>query len=91
MSVCRRHIRLVNTAPVRASLKIAGFSDMAICGIIIEKRIIPYPPSFRRIAARTIEPATGASTWAFGSHRCTENSGSFTRNAVIRIKEKRGD
>lgn len=36
----------------------------------------------RRIAARTIEPATGASTWAFGSHRCTPYSGIFTRNAI---------
>lgn len=25
-------------------------------------RISPYPPSFRRMAARIIEPATGAST-----------------------------
>ena len=32
-------------------------------------RIIPYPPSFSRIAARTIDPAIGASTWALGSHR----------------------
>lgn len=32
-------------------------------------RIIPYPPSFKRMAARTIEPAMGASTWAFGNHR----------------------
>lgn len=36
---------------------------------IIVMRIIPYPPNFNRIAARTIEPAMGASTWAFGSHR----------------------
>ena len=32
-------------------------------------RIMPYPPSFSRIAARTIEPAIGASTWALGSQR----------------------
>jgi len=32
-------------------------------------RSSPYPPSFRRIAARIIDPAIGASTWAFGSHR----------------------
>lgn len=35
----------------------------------IEIRIIPYPPNFSRIAARIIDPAIGASTWAFGSHR----------------------
>ena len=32
-------------------------------------RSIPYPPSFSRIAARTMEPAIGASTWALGSQR----------------------
>lgn len=32
-------------------------------------RIMPYPPNFRRTAARTMDPAIGASTWAFGSHR----------------------
>lgn len=32
-------------------------------------RSIPYPPSFSRMAARTIDPAIGASTWALGSHR----------------------
>lgn len=36
---------------------------------MIEIRIIPYPPSFRRMAARIMDPAIGASTWAFGSHR----------------------
>ena len=32
-------------------------------------RIIPYLPSLRRMAARIIDPATGASTWALGNHR----------------------
>ena len=32
-------------------------------------RSIPYPPSFSRIAARTMEPAIGASTCALGSQR----------------------
>jgi len=32
-------------------------------------RISPYPPSFSNMAARIIEPAIGASTWALGSHR----------------------
>lgn len=44
-------------------------------------RTSPYPPSFRRIAARIIEPATGASTWALGSQRWTKNNGSFTIKA----------
>lgn len=37
------------------------------------------------MAAKIIDPATGASTWAFGSHKWTENSGSFTKNAIIII------
>lgn len=34
------------------------------------------------MAARTIDPATGASTWALGSQRCTVNIGSLTKNAI---------
>ncbi len=44
-------------------------------------RIIPYPPNFRRTAARIMEPATGASTCALGSQRWAPYSGIFTRNA----------
>jgi len=29
----------------------------------------PNPPSLSKIPAKAIDPATGASTWAFGSHR----------------------
>src|ERR1700755_625245 len=43
-----------------------------------EKRRKPYPPIFRRIAARITEPAVGASTWASGSHVCTGHIGIFT-------------
>lgn len=49
---------------------------------IIIIRIIPYPPSFSKTAASTIDPATGASTCAFGNHRCTPYSGIFTKNAI---------
>ncbi len=43
---------------------------MLVCGVkIVEMRIIPYPPSLSRMAASTIDPAIGASTWAFGNHR----------------------
>jgi hypothetical protein len=51
---------------------------------------MPYPPSFRRIAARIIDPAIGASTWAFGNHRCTVNIGNLTKNppmAKIQARE----
>lgn len=46
-------------------------------------RRIPYPPNLRRIAARIIDPAIGASTCAFGNHKCTMNSGNFTINPPI--------
>jgi hypothetical protein len=46
-------------------------------------RHTPYPPSFRRIAAKIILPAIGASTWALGSQRCDRNIGSFTKNPLI--------
>lgn len=32
-------------------------------------RISPYPPNFRSIAARIMDPAIGASTCALGSQR----------------------
>ena len=48
----------------------------------------PNPPSFNKIAANTIEPTTGASTWALGNHRWKGNIGNFTRNPITRIREK---
>lgn len=44
------------------------------------KRSKPYPPNLSRMAASTIDPAIGASTWAFGNHKCVVNIGSFTKN-----------
>jgi len=35
------------------------------------------------MAARTIDPATGASTWALGSQRWTVYMGIFTKKATI--------
>lgn len=55
---------------------------------IVEIRIIPYPPSFSRIAARIIDPAIGASTWAFGSHKCTPYSGILIMNAIIQANHR---
>jgi hypothetical protein len=57
-------------------------------GIRDIRRAIPYPPSFNKMAAKTIEPAIGASTCALGSHRCTENIGSFTRKPPINMIEQ---
>lgn len=82
-SVWRRQIILVIIAPTIAKAEKKFLRRAHLSGNKIIIRIRPYPPSFRSTAARIIEPATGASTWAFGSHRWTENSGSFTRNASI--------
>lgn len=45
-------------------------------------RIIPYPPSFSNTAARIIEPAIGASTCAFGNHKCNPYSGILIIKAI---------
>jgi len=49
-------------APTRASLINIEDLSFTILGKIEIIRIIPYPPSFSRIAASTIDPAIGAST-----------------------------
>ena len=54
----------------------------------MDARTRPYPPSLRRIAARIIDPATGASTCAFGSHKWTEYIGILTRKARIVISHQ---
>jgi hypothetical protein len=54
---------------------------------VIDIRANPYPPSFRRIAASTMDPAIGASTCALGSHKWVENIGSFTRNPISVISQ----
>jgi len=69
MSDCRRQIIDVITPPTIA-IDIIGFSNVLFIYLnIMIIRAIPYPPSFSRIAAKIIDPATGASTCAFGSHR----------------------
>jgi len=40
------------------------------------------------MAANTIEPAIGASTWALGSHKCIENIGNLVTNPRIKINQK---
>jgi hypothetical protein len=47
----------------------------------LKTRQIPYPPNFKSTPAKIIEPATGASTCALGSHKCTENIGNLIKNA----------
>lgn len=47
---------------------IIGVTAVVHVGMRVAIRSIPYPPSFRRTLAKIIDPAAGASTWAFGSH-----------------------
>jgi len=55
--------------------------------IIFMSRIIPIPPNFSKIPARIIDPNTGASTCAKGSHKCVLNIGNFTRNPKATDKD----
>lgn len=41
--------------------------------------------------ARIIDPATGASTWAFGSHKWVRNIGVLTKNAKIISSQQNED
>ncbi len=49
---------------------------------------MPYHPSISRMAARIIDPAIGASTWALGSHRCTPYRGILTMKAMIQASHR---
>lgn len=49
-------------------------------------RIMPYPPSFNRRAASSMDPAIGASTWALGSHKCKPYRGALTMKARSRAR-----
>src|ERR1700751_2239055 len=63
------------------SVKISGAKSCEAGGnIASETPRKPYPPIFKRIAARTTEPAVGPSTWASGSQVCTGHIGIFTAN-----------
>ena len=68
-SIWQRQVELVMIIPHRESM-INGYAIKSVTGFrsnVIHS--MPYPPSFSRTAARTIEPAMGASTWALGSQR----------------------
>ena len=52
-------------------------------------RIKPSPPSFSNTAAKNIDPVTGASTCALGSHMWTKNIGSFTKKAILKHTESK--
>lgn len=91
MSDWRRQISLVKTAPIKAKDIRKDGSPGLIIGNSHKIRSKPYPPSFKRIAAKIIDPAIGASTWAFGSHKWTEKIGNLTIKAVISINHRARD
>lgn len=61
---------------------VRGFSRVVI-------RIMPYPPSFSSTAASTMEPAIGASTCAFGSHKWRPYRGIFTIKAIMHANHRK--
>lgn len=85
MSVCRIQINLVISAPQALIAARWGVNSLFVETKRADNRISPYLPNFSKMAARIIDPATGASTCAFGSHRWVKYRGIFTRNAVITV------
>lgn len=69
--------------PHRDSIRKGYAMNVVIGSSMMVMRIMPYPPSFSSTAASTMEPAMGASTWAFGSQRCSPYRGIFTMNAIM--------
>lgn len=65
----RRQIRLVIIIPHSARIINGRYASWVVGDSMDNIRMIPYPPNFRRIAAKTIDPAIGASTCALGSQR----------------------
>lgn len=68
-SVCRTQINLVIAPPTMQIVNIKELTSLFMAIIFLVMRRSPYVPSFKRIPARIMDPATGASTWALGSHR----------------------
>ena len=77
-------MRLIITNPHNVILTIIVLKKFVgkMSGIIF---ISPNPPIFNKIAARNIDPATGASTWALGSHIWKKQMGNFTKNLNLTL------
>lgn len=68
-SVCRRQRRAVARMPKMAMSIIGNVWFRLFSWSRGDVRRMPYPPSLRRVPAKIMEPAMGASTCALGSHR----------------------
>jgi hypothetical protein len=73
-------LKILNSPPPN-NLKLNRQARLLPYLFSILRRTMPYPPSFNKIPASTIEPDTGASTWALGSQKWTQNIGNLTRKA----------
>jgi len=80
-SLACTHKRLMITNLHRATLIKTGFIKVS-ASLKAASLARPAPPSLRRTAAKNIDPKTGASTWALGSHMCRNIRGSLTKKAV---------
>lgn len=87
-SVWRIQIKLVSAPPHKARLVIWGANLILKFINSQDIRRSPYLPNFNKMPAKIIDPATGASTWALGSHKCTRNRGIFTIKAIIVINHQ---
>lgn len=67
--------------------RIRGLIELIRLGMVIVSRIIPKVPNLRRIPAKIIDPATGASTCALGSHRWRKNIGALAKNAINKDRD----
>lgn len=68
-SVWRMQMEPVIITPQRARMMKGQLSSLVRGSRVTKIRIMPQPPNFSSTAARIIDPAMGASTWAFGSQR----------------------
>ena len=63
--------------------RFAAASELASGKRPIEKRRYPYVPILSMTAARSTDPAVGASVCASGSHVCTGNIGTLMTKASV--------
>lgn len=83
MSLIRRHSAPRTPPPHIATTLIKKIIFIVLINIL--KRKIPYPPNFNKTPAKIIDPATGASTCAFGSQRWTKYIGNLMTKAITAI------
>lgn len=81
-------INLAIAPPIREMVRTMGRVSLFKSKNLEAIRKRPYLPSLSKTPARTIDPATGASTWALGNQRWAKKRGVFTKNAAIVISHQ---